>query len=102
MANDPAVTIQGLKIGLQVPALKDVLMISCGKEYAPTLMLVKTADGQFELQKFSDIYAANRWLESALSADREYAALVIHPDYLHEAGEVVWQRWCSTELPLHA
>ena len=88
MANDPAVTIQGLKIRLQVPALKDVLMISA-KEYAPSLMLVKTADGQFELQKFSDIYAANRWLESALSADREYAALMIHPDYLHEAGELL-------------
>lgn len=88
MANDPAVTIQGVRINLQVPALKDVLMISA-REYVPSLMLVKTPDGEFELQKFSDIYAANRWLESALSANREYAALLIHPDYLHDAGELL-------------
>ncbi|WP_448694728.1 dermonecrotic toxin domain-containing protein [Pseudomonas moraviensis] len=88
MANDPAVTIQGVRINLQVPALKDVLMISA-REYVPSLMLVKTPGGEFELQKFSDIYAANRWLESALSANREYAALLIHPDYLHDAGELL-------------
>jgi hypothetical protein len=87
-ASDPAVTIQGLRIRLQVPALKDVLIISA-RGYVPSLMLVKTPDGEFELQKFSDIYAANRWLESALSANREYAALLIHPEYLHEAGQLL-------------
>ncbi|WP_329515881.1 dermonecrotic toxin domain-containing protein [Pseudomonas moraviensis] len=88
MANDPAVTIQGLRIRSQVPALKDVLIISA-REYVPSLMLIKTPAGEFELQKFADIYAATRWLESALSADREYAALLIHPDYLHDAGELL-------------
>lgn len=88
MASDPTVTIQGLRIKLQVPALKDVLIISA-REYVPSLMLVKTPGGEFELQKFSDVYAANLWLESALSADREYAALLIHPDYLHEAGKLL-------------
>jgi hypothetical protein len=88
MANDPSVTIQGLRIGDQVPALKDVLIISA-REYVPSLMLVKTPGGAFELLKFSDVYAANRWLETALSADREYAALLIHPDYLHEAGTLL-------------
>jgi hypothetical protein len=44
MANDPAVTIQGLKISYQVPALKDVLVISA-REYVPSLMLVKTPVG---------------------------------------------------------
>ena len=87
MANDPSVTIQGLRISAQVPALKDVLIISA-REYVPSLMLVKTPRGEFELLKFSDVYAANRWLETALSADREYAALLIHPDYLHDAGKV--------------
>lgn len=88
MANDPAVTVQGLRIRLQAPALKDVLVISA-REYVPSLMLVRMPGGEFELQKFSDLYAANRWLESAMSADREYAALLIHPDYLHEAGELL-------------
>ncbi len=88
MANDPSVTIQGLRINLQVPALKDVLIISA-REYVPSLMLVKTPGGEFELLKFSDVHAANRWLESALSADREYAALLIHPDYLFEAGKLL-------------
>lgn len=88
LANDPSVTIQGLRISAQVPALKDVLVISA-REYVPSLMLVKTPGGEFELLKFSDVYAANRWLETALSADREYAALLIHPDYLHEAGTLL-------------
>ncbi|VVQ27999.1 dermonecrotic toxin domain-containing protein [Pseudomonas fluorescens] len=88
MANDPSVTIQGLRISAQVPALKDVLIISA-REYVPSLMLVKTPRGEFELLKFSDVYAANRWLETALSADREYAALLIHPDYLQEAGKLL-------------
>lgn len=88
MANDPAVTVQGMRIRSQVPALKEVLIISA-REYVPSLMLIKTPAGEFELHKFADIYAANRWLESALSADREYAALLIHPDYLHEAGELL-------------
>lgn len=88
MANDATVTIQGLGIKSQVPALKDVLIISA-REYVPSLMLVKMPGGEFELQKFSDVYAANVWLESALSADREYAALLIHPDYLHEAGKLL-------------
>ena len=88
IAGDPAVTIQGLRIKSQVPALKDVLIISA-REYVPSLMLIKTPGGEFELQKFSDIQAANRRLESALSADREYAALMIHPDYLHEAGTLL-------------
>ncbi|MFI8224849.1 dermonecrotic toxin domain-containing protein [Pseudomonas sp. NPDC085632] len=88
MANDPSVTIKGLRISDQVPALKDVLIISA-REYVPSLMLVKTPGGEFELLKFSDVYAANRWLETALSADREYAALLIHPDYLHDAGKLL-------------
>ncbi|HWH85741.1 MAG TPA: DUF6543 domain-containing protein [Pseudomonas sp.] len=88
LANDPAVSINGLKIRLHGPALKDVLIIAA-REYAPSLMFVRTPGGEFELRKFSDIYAANRWLESALSASREYAALMIHPDYLHGAGELL-------------
>ncbi len=85
MANDSSVTIQGLKIRLHGPALKDVLMISAGG-YAPSLMFIKTPAGDFELHKFSNIYAANRWLETALTSNREYAALLIHPDYLNGAG----------------
>lgn len=87
MANDPTVTIQGLKISYQVSALKDVLVISA-REYVPSLMLVKTPVGEFELIKFPDIYAAQRWLETAFSSDREYAARMIHPDYLHDAGKL--------------
>ena len=88
MANDPTVTIQGLKIRHQIPALKDVLIISA-REYVPSLMLVKTPVGEFELIKFSDIYAAQRWLETAFSSDREYAARMIHPDYLYESGKLL-------------
>lgn len=87
MANESTVTIRGLKVRLQGPALKDVLMISA-EGYLPTLMFIKTPEGEFELHKFSDIFAANRWLESSLSANREYAALLIHPDYLHDAGSL--------------
>lgn len=88
MANDPAVRIQGIKIEHHGPALKDVLNISA-QGYLPSLMFIKMPEGEYELRKFADKHAANRWLESALSADREYAALLIHPDYLHKAGQLL-------------
>ncbi|WP_434592216.1 hypothetical protein J3Q09_22935 [Pseudomonas sp. R4-83] len=88
MANDPSIILQGLNIRLQRPALKDVLVISANG-YSPLLIFFKSPDGDFKFRKFSGIYAANRWLESVLSANREYAALAIHPDYLHEAGELL-------------
>jgi hypothetical protein len=88
MANDPTVTIQGIKIEHHGPALKDVLSISA-QGYLPSLMFIKMPEGEYELQKFADKHAANRWLESALSADREYAARLIHPDYLRDAGQLL-------------
>ncbi|WP_434767744.1 dermonecrotic toxin domain-containing protein [Pseudomonas triticicola] len=87
MANDSTVTVRGLKIRLHGPALKDVLMIFAAGR-VPSLLFIKTPAGEFELHKFSDIFAANRWLETAMSANREYAALLIHPDYLHDAGDL--------------
>lgn len=88
MAGDPSITVQGLKIRLQRPALKDVLVISTNG-YSSLLIFFKSPEGDFRFRKFSDIYAANRWLESVLSANREFAALSIHPDYLHEAGKLL-------------
>ncbi|SDS35993.1 dermonecrotic toxin domain-containing protein [Pseudomonas granadensis] len=88
IANDPSIILQGLKISLQRPALKDVVVISANG-YSSTLLFFKAPDGEFKIRKFSDVYATKRWLESALAADREYAALLIEPDYLYEAGKLL-------------
>lgn len=88
IGNDPSIILQGLKIRLQQPTLKDVLVISANG-YSSTLLLFKAPDGEFKLRKFSDVYTAKRWLESALAADREYAALLIDPEYLYDAGKLL-------------
>lgn len=85
IAGDPSVSIRGLKIRHQVPALKDILVFSV-RGYLNYLAFFKTPAGAFEFRKFSDPSAMSRWFETALSADREYAALLIHPDYLQDAG----------------
>jgi hypothetical protein len=85
MANDASITIRGLKIWRQAPALKDVLVFTT-QGYSGHLVFLRTPEGAFSFRKFADGFAMKSWFESALAANREYAALLIHPDYLHEAG----------------
>ncbi|QXI19868.1 dermonecrotic toxin domain-containing protein [Pseudomonas hamedanensis] len=85
MASDSSVAIHGLKIRLQAPALKDVLVFTA-EGYSGCLLFLRSPEGPFKLHKFADVFAMNRWIEAALSASREYAALLVHPEYLHDAG----------------
>lgn len=84
LSNDASVKIRGLKFW-QGPALKEVLVFTA-QEYSGYLVFLRTPEGTFIFRKFPNVFDMNTWVESALSADREYAALLIHPEYLHEAG----------------
>lgn len=77
MASDSSVAIHGLKIRLQAPALKDVLVFTA-EGYSGCLLFLRSPEGPFKLHKFADVFAMNRWIEAALSASREYAALLVH------------------------
>ncbi|MCP1474504.1 hypothetical protein ABIA54_001408 [Pseudomonas sp. EB276 TE3739] len=84
LANDASVQIRGLKFW-RGPALKEVLVFTA-QGYSGYLVFLPTADGAFIFRKFANVFDMNTSVESALSADREYAALLIHPAYLHEMG----------------
>lgn len=87
MAGDSSVLIRGLKINRYDSKLKNVLVFF-SREHRGLLVYFKTPEGGFEFRKFSNGFEIKGWFESAFSADREYAALMINPDYLHDAAIV--------------
>lgn len=89
LAGDPSVSIRGLQLSLQIPGptLKGV-MIFQARETRNHLVYLKTPAGKSVFMTFADAFALNKWFESAMTADRQYAASLIHPDYLHDAGSL--------------
>jgi hypothetical protein len=89
LAGDLSVSIRGLKLSLQIPgpALKGV-MVFRAPETRNYLVYLITPAGKSVFMAFADVLALNKWFESAMTADRQYAASLIHPDYLHDAGSL--------------
>ncbi|MBT9266665.1 hypothetical protein KKQ10_17420 [Pseudomonas sp. MG-9] len=87
LAGDLSVSIRGIKLSLKFPGppLKDV-MVFLARESTTYLVYLRTPEGKFAFMKFADLFVLNDWFESAMTADREYAASLIHPDYLNDAG----------------
>jgi hypothetical protein len=89
LAGDPSVLIRGLKIKNQSVALKEVFVFMVAGIHNGFLLFLKTPEGKFQFQKFPEMYEMNRWLEAALSVDRNYAETLIHPEYLNDAGKLM-------------
>ncbi|PKA69236.1 hypothetical protein ATI02_2069 [Pseudomonas baetica] len=85
MGRDPSVFIRGVKLEYLESALKDVIVFNVRESQAYFIFL-RTSAGAFEFIKFANAFDMKKWFESSLGADRDYAASLIRPDALQDAG----------------
>lgn len=88
MAGDPAVLVQGVKLGNRTSLLKDVLVFS--QRGTPMChVFARMPDGEFAFRKFANDFALDNWLGALLTNDNDYAQTMIMSAELASAGQLV-------------